>query len=554
MSVTEANWVRHSVHLGIVGVHQSFRRFRQNQYRVWLFGLATIGLGISFGGMGVLYAVLLRSLEGPFSIPGGVRLGVSILWVFAVWFFSQQALMYWRRPTAEAFVLTTVSTRTIVVGMLLTEFLTAWLSLVPLTVLLVCVIGYAFLSPTILLLIPLSVCLFAGSTIVVGYVFGFAYLFVTAQSRRLTNYQNQLLVQLAFLTIVVYLVVQSFGRIPAVWEITTFKWLPTSWFADIAVYGTPVRAPLDRALAGVLGSLVTISAGGFLVIHLAGAYWMTDRGSTTSGDGKTTTGSQSPNETLAASISPFVIPGFVSQPTQRVAQIVLLRLRRTPRRLLFLFSVSISFVIYLGFLHTQFERSQSLVPIVCLLFFPWFAGVTFGLNPLGDEGSVLPATLTSSVSGQQYVRGLMLPGLLYSLPLTLLCVFVGNIISAYSLGIQTGFVISSVILNVVAVALAPAIGMRIPRFSSSMITQSDEIMPPSMTAIFVYTLAVGLLGGGVLFVLLAPINVYELIINESGLVKWVRLGCVVGWLGITLAIARVGYNDAIRKFEQYTVY
>jgi len=39
-----------------------------------------------------------------------------------------------------------------------------------------------------------------------------------------------------------------------------------------------------------------------------------------------------------------------------------------------------------------------------------FSGVAFGLNPLGDEGDVLPVTLTTTVSGRTFVRGLAILG------------------------------------------------------------------------------------------------------------------------------------------------
>lgn len=554
MSMTEANWMRHSVQLGLAGVRQTIRGLRRNPYRLRLLAIAAIGLGISFGGMGVLYALLLRTIEGPLSIPGEVRLGVSALWVAAVWFFSQRTMLYWRQPRAEAFVLTTVSTRTAAIGMLLTEFFTACLVLLLPTVLLVGIVGYAFLSPVSLLLVPLAVGLFAATALLVGYALGFAYLFVAGRSRGLANQQGQLIVQLVVFAVTVYLVAQFFGGVPAVWEVTSFAWLPISWLVDLAVLGTPVTASLGRALAVVLGSLVVLGGGSLVVERLAGAYWVTDPGSATPESGDTTTGPQSHDGGgLAAGISPLVIPGFVGRPTQRVAQVVLLRLRRAPRRLLFLVTLVVSLGIYLGVIYVQLEDPLALVPVVCVLFFPWLAGAAFGLNPLGDEGAVLPATLTSSISGRGYVRGFMLPGLLYGLPITVLCTLVGAMVSPYPLGVGVGFVVVGVVLHVVSAVLAPAVGMRFPRFSSISVSQNSGIVPPSMTAIIVYSLAVGLLGGSTLFALLAPVSLYDVVTNGVIPVGWARLTGVVGGLGIAVVVARWGYTAAARRFVQYTV-
>lgn len=554
MSRTEANWMRHSVQLGLVGTRQTIRDIRRNPYRFRLLVFSTICLVISFGGMGVLYALLLRTFDTPISVPGGVRLGVSVLWMGAVWFFGQRTLLYWRRPRAGAFVLTTVSTRTAAVGMLFTEFFIACVFLTLPTLLLIGVVGYAFLSPVSLLLVPLTVGLFAASAIVVGYVLGFAYLFVAARSRGIANQRGQLTVQLVLFAVVVYLVAQFLGGIPAVWEVITFAWLPTSWLVDLAILGTPVTASLGRALAGVTGNLVVIGGGTLIIERLAGTYWVTDPGSAPHDGGNTASSSRSHDGgTLAAGISPLVIPRFAGRPTQRVAQIALLRLYRAPRRLLFLVTIVISLGIYLGVIYVQLDDPLSLVPAVCALFFPWFAGAAFGLNPLGDEGAVLPATLTTSISGRQFVRGLMLPGLLYGLPITVLCTLVGSMVSPYPVGVQVGFVCISAVLTVVAVGLAPAVGMRFPRFSAVTISQSGGVVPPSMTAIIVYSVLVGLLGGGAVFTLLAPASLFEFVTGSLVSVGLLRIGSITGILGIALVLVRWSYRNTARRFQQYTL-
>ncbi|MGN8216401.1 hypothetical protein [Halococcus salifodinae] len=552
--MTEANWMRHSIQLGIVGVRRILRGLRRNPYQIRLLTVSGIALGIFLGGMGVLFALLLRTLDAPISIPNEVRLTVSALWVGVVWFLGQRALLYWRRPKAEAFVLTTVSTRTAAVSMLLTEFFAACLFLVLPTVLLVGVVGYAFLSPVSLLLVPLAVGLFAASATVVGYALGFVYLVVNARSRRFATQQGQLIVQLVLLAVIAYLVIQFLGEIPAVWDVTSFVWLPTSWLVDLASLGTPVSASLGRALAGVLGSLVVIGGGTLVVEHLAGTYWVTDPGSATRDDGDTAPEPRSHDSgTLAAGISPLVIPRFVGRPTQRVAQLVLLRLRRAPRRLLFLFTLVVSLGIYFGVVYTQLDDPLSLVPVVCALFFPWLAGAAFGLNPLGDEGTVLPATLTSSISGRQFVGGLMLPGLLYGLPITVLCTLVGSMMSSYPLEVQVGFVCISAVLTVVAVGLAPAVGMHSPRFSAVTISQSGGVVPPSMTAIIVYSVLVGLLGGGAIFALLAPASLFEFVTGSLVSVGLLRIGSITGVLGIALVLVRWSYRNTARRFRQYTL-
>lgn len=357
-----------------------------------------------------------------------------------------------------------------------------------------------------------------------------------------------------FLAVVGYLVATILADLPAIWELASFSWVPMSWLVDFAVLGTPVTVSLGRALAGVTGGVLVIGGGSIIVERLAGAYWVTDPGSTTYDSSETTPSSRSHDAgTLAEGISPLVIPGIVGRPTQRVAQMVLLRLRRAPRRLLFLVTMVISLGIYLGVIYVQLNDPMSLIPVVCALFFPWFAGATFGLNLLGDEGAVLPATLTSSITGRQFVRGLMVPGLLYGLPITVLCTLVGSIVSPYSLRVQAGFIMIGAVLTVVAVGLAPAVGMRFPRFSAVTIGKSGGVVPPSMTAIIVYSLVVGLLGGSAVFALLAPASIYEYIAGGVASVGLMRFSSVVSGLGIGLLVARWCYRAAARQFRRYTL-
>ncbi|WP_050050740.1 hypothetical protein [Halostagnicola sp. A56] len=511
-------------------------------------------MAIWFGGMGILYALLLRSLSGPLSVPGSVRVGVSALWIFAVWFLAQRALLHWRTPRAKSFVLTTVSIRTATVGMLLTEFLSACLVLAPLTVLLVGIVGYGFLSPGSLLLVPLAVGLFTASAVVTGYVAGFTYMIVSARSRWQRTQHGQLIVHAVSLIVVGYVVVVLSTDVPVIWEVVSLEWLPTSWFIDIAVFGTPVTSASIRVLAGVSGCLLVVGGGGLLVERLAREYWVARPISTADGTNNTAREKQKHGDgTLAAAVSPVIIPRFVGRPSQCVAQMVVLRLRRAPRRLLLLATTSLSLGIYLSVLSVQSNAPMSVAPVVCVLFVPWFVGAVFGLNPLGDEGNVLPATLTSSISGRQFVRGLLVPGLLYGLPLTILSTLIGGVVSPYSIGVQAWLVVIGAVLTVVAVCLAPAVGMLFPRFSAMTIGQSSDVVPPSMTALVLYSLGIWVLGGALVFALLAPANGSQISIASGVSTEVLRTGGVTGGLGIGLVIARLSYSTAVKRFRQYTV-
>ncbi len=162
------------------------------------------------------------------------------------------------------------------------------------------------------------------------------------------------------------------------------------------------------------GSLV----GGVLSVRLATAYWATDRGAARQ-ESEPSQFQHRGTNTLAAAIAPITIPYIVNVPTRRVAQLVVLRLRRTPRKASFII-IFISISVYAGMISVRMDNLMAVVLVLCSFCLPILVGAVFGLNPLGDEGAALPATLTSSVSGVQYIRGVMLPGLLYGLPLTII--------------------------------------------------------------------------------------------------------------------------------------
>lgn len=549
--MVEPHWFRHSVRLGIVGVRRAIRGLRRNRLRVRLLAFTVITGGLGFGGLGVLFALALRSRTGPIPVPGQIRIGVTALWVFGVWFLAQRAILHWRRLRSEAFVLTTVSRRTAAVGMLITEFLNACVFLVLPTLLVVGVIGYAFRSPVSLLFVTLAVGFFAASALVVGYAFGFGYLFLSTRSRFIAQQEGKLIVQLVFVLVAAYLLVQPVVSLPAVWDVAAFEWLPVSWLVDVAVLGTPVSGSGTFAVAGLLGALVGIGVGTLLVTKLATAYWNTDPGTTARASNGSVSAVRGQSGTLAAAISPLTIPTVVETPTQRVAELVLLRLRRSPRRLLFLVTTIVSLGVSVSVLAVQSARPMALVPIVCAVFLPWIAGAVFGLNPLGDEGAALPATLTSSVSGRQFVRGVMLPGLLYGLPLTIVCTVVSSVLSPYPLVERVSIVLIGVVLTVVAVAFASGVGMRFPRFSAFSIEESREVVPPSITAVAVYSVGMGVLGGGAVLVLLTPLAIYgglEPFGVSASAVRSAGVGCV---LGVTVVVGWWGYRSAVQRFENY---
>lgn len=179
---------------------------------------------------------------------------------------------------------------------------------------------------------------------------------------------------------------------------------------------------MTRAGVTAVGSLLVVVGGIVLVERETTQLWFTDP---VSGEKEndvpehTTPGQDETRTPLADAIAPLGVPAGISQPTRRVAQWSLLRTRRDPRRLNVLLLPVV--MVGSGLFSSGMQAASPWVvfaPATAVLL-PWMAGATFAMNPLGDEGTVLPVTRIS-VSGSAYVRGLMLPGLLFGMPVVVL--------------------------------------------------------------------------------------------------------------------------------------
>ncbi len=549
--MAEREWPRHGLRLGVSGVRRWIRQLQRNRLRLRLLGFSALSGAIGFGGTGVFVALSLRVNDGPILIPGQLRLGVAGLWVFLVWFFAQRAITHWSHLSKRSFLLTTVSPRAVAVGMLLTEFMTAVFVLVLPVTLLVGIIGIAFLSLSTVFLTIVAVGLSIATTIVVGYALGFGSFFVNDTLGFPDQLKGDLGVHLVLLAVTGYVVAVVVFDAPAIWNAVSFEWIPMGWLVDFAVLGTPVVISVERAVAGFIGSIAVVIIGSLVVESLATTYWCMD--TKTGRSASTVDYSRTQGESsLITALSPLSVPDVVSTPTRRVAAVVMLRIRREPRRMTIVGTVALSLALWIGVALTQLAQPMRLVPLACAVFIPWLAGALFSINPLGDEGVVLPATLTSPISGTQYVHGLMLPGALYGTPLACFLTLATGIAGPYTIFEVTGLVLLALLLTPIAVLVGITTGMYFPRFSSLTIGD-DDIAQPSMIAIALYSACISGLGGTLIALFFAPQTAFSPfgLIGLSPSVS--RVLIIGGLLGGSLLFAALCYHSAISRFEGWYV-
>ncbi|EMA38352.1 hypothetical protein [Halococcus hamelinensis] len=551
--MAESRWARHALGIGLFEFRRSVRAIRRDKARLGMMALAVVGPSAVLTALLAVFASEIRGI-GPLSVPNAVRGMVALFWLFAVFIVGQRMVSAHAHVEAESMMLTSVSARAVAGGLVVAETLRvlAYVGLYAVVGTAAAVLLFGSLAS--LVLVPTTTVLFAATAVVAATACGYAVAWLIASSPFVARHKTVLGIVAALALMGVYLlfIYSPLGIVSP----TSLAWLPMAWFVDLATTGSPFVGSPIRAAGALLGSLLLVVVGGALVEREAVALWFTEpvnpdadgatRETVDSGAARF-----SHRGALAAAVSPLVVPDRLSTPTRRVAEWTLLRTRRDPNRTTFLlvpvFAIGSSLV-------SSGYQSGSVTAVaapLCAVMLPWLAGALFALNPLGDEGRVLPMTLTT-VPGRQYVRGLMTPGLLLGLPAVLVVTAVASVFSPYTLVRRIETVVLGGALTVIAVAIAPAVGMAFPRFSAISVGRSDDVLPPRMTAVFVHLVAVVVPGGLLVLLTVVPGLTRGLLGALFGSLPALLLGLLAGSPGGPVSMAAGwfdGLGDAIRALD-----
>lgn len=589
--MAESNWFRHALRVGAFEFRRSVRAIRRDRARAFLMAAGLVLPSFLLAGFLYLFAGVIRDV-GTVTLPPVARGTVALLWLFGAFVATQRVVSARPRIDAEPLMLTTVSARTVAGGLLVAETLRvlAYLGL-PVLVLTGGSV-YLFGSLESLLFLPLSAVLLGLTAVLAGMVLGYAIALLIATSPLVARHRTVLGGVAVLLAMGGYLLVTlpGFGGV----DQEALAVLPVGWFVDLAVVGRPIRGSTIRASVVVAGSLLVVFVGVVLVEREAVRLWFTDPVTGEEGIGEGTEAAaervtgigQGTRTALADGIAPLAIPRRVSQPTRRVAQWSVLRTRRDPRRLNFLLLPVV--MVGSGLVSTGLQAGNPwavFAPAVAVLL-PWMAGATFAMNPFGDEGTVLPVTLTS-IPGAAYVRGSMLPGLLFGLPLVVLVTAGAALAGPFAPPVVVGLVGVSLLATAVAVTTAPAVGMWFPRFSAISIGQSREVVPPRLLTTAFHFAGITAPGAFLTLLLLDPVFARAVVAGLVGFLPaalvglaagsgdgalvavgtWFRgVGTAVESVGVgsfqitaaglfvlaAVVVAAVSYRLAVRRFDRYS--
>ncbi|WP_135805384.1 hypothetical protein [Halorussus marinus] len=499
--MAEPGWPRHALDVGLFEFRRSVRAIWADKARFALMSLGVVIPSASLGAFVVVFADAIRGVDA-LALPAQLRGTVALFWLFGVFVVGQRVASARTRVDAEPLMLTTVSARTIAAGLAIAETLRifAYLGLPVLVATGAAV--YLFESVASLVAVPAAALLFTATAVVVGSTAGYAVALLVATSRFVARHKTVLgsAASLGAMGLYFLFLYPELGGVSQAW----LAWLPVGWFVDLAAVGTPLVGSQTRTLVVLPASLAILAAGGVAVERTAVSLWFTDPVSVEESEGPApeTSGASRP-DALAAAVAPLAIPRAVSVPVRRVGEWALLRTRRDPNRLTFLFLPVLavgSAIISSGL---QSGAIGALLAPIAAVVVPWLAGALFAMNPFGDEGAVLPVTLTA-VSGRQFVRGLMVPGAVYGLPIAVVATGAATLASPYGLAERAGLVALAAYATCVSVAVAPAIGMALPRFSAISVGQSRDVLPPRMTAVIAHIAVTALPAGWLAALVVAP--------------------------------------------------
>lgn len=537
--MAEEHWLRHAMRMGWFEYKHSVRSIRADTGRFVLLSAAMLFPTLLLTGLVVLFASVIRGATVEYSLGPSVRGSVAMFWLFGTFFLTQRAATAFSELVAEPFVLTTVSSRTAVVGSLVAESLRVGTYMAPIGLLVTATATYAFGSAATPLMAIAVGCLFVASAVTTGRSFGYGAAWLVARVPVIARHKGTLGGAIVLVFFGLYALVQI-PSLPISVDPATLGVVPVGWLVDLLAVGTPVGWSLGHAVGGLISAGFIVATGVVLATRIASSLWFAEAVDTsttnpTTKRGRVPTEDSDKYGALNRALGPVSVP-FVSGPVRTVAEWTLFRARREPQRLNFLFVPVFGLGSALVSTLVQGDGSLAILGPAVALLSGWTVGAAFALNPFGDEGPVLPVTLIA-VSGRSFVRGLVTASVLW-LPVVAVLTAVSSFVGGYGLGSTFALALAGCLIAVVGALLSPAIGMWLPRYSAIRIGSSDEVRPPRLVA-------------GILHFTLVCLPGVPLVWSAAGSFSPLRVALGTGLALGGIVTGSLAYVVAVRRFERY---
>jgi len=496
-----------------------------------------VGLVVGAGGM--LLATLVLSAGVVVLGPNVRELGTAALapargaaataWLFVVAMAAFRTLAVIGEVDAAPAVLLSVGPRTLLGGLLLAEAV-RWTLQLGLPVAVLAGATAVGLSPLAGAAVAALAALLLATGLPVGYAVGQAVRLLV----RTVPTVRRLRIPLVLAGSVAYFwLFVEFGSVAEVLART-----PVGWASDAVVLAALGVGDPALAAAGVAGLGASAGGGWLAARRLTVLNWFGDPPAPEEG----TTDDGAVVDRLTGGLD-----AVASRPTRAIARATLLRARRAPLRLSYALVPAFA---YAGYLAPSLSEGE--VPAAAATmaagYAAWAVGAAFTLNPLGDEGPLLPVTVASGVGGRAFVRGRLVAAWAAGLPPAVLAVAAAGLAVGHgpvTLALTEAY---AVVLSVVAPVLAAGVGSAVPNFEARRVGLGSEAVVPSSVALFGFLAALGVValpGGAALLLSGLPV------VSVGG----ARLGAagVAGTAALGAVGAGLAYRYAAGRFESYEV-
>jgi ABC-2 type transport system permease protein len=499
------------------------------------------------GGVAVLFGLLLTAGAGIVGLaagqgvaddPSGVletaSLAPASIAVFTLFLTAYLTVIQLGGIDARDGYLTTVPARDVVGGLLVAGYLRIG-GMVGVPLLVACG-GFAAGAgePLVFPLAALGVFLLVSVSYLVGFPLGAAAAYLLGQSTTVERFKP-LLGLAAFVAYFGLILTNTLGEAvePLV---AVVRASPIAWFADLALLPAVPGASTLQASVALASSPVVGVLGVLASVRVSERRWYDDGVDTNAEEGESASGGP--------------LDSLLGRQTAWVARKSWLRARRAPIKLLF---VAYPLFVLVSPIQRSVEAGQvtATLPATVALYGAWLTGALFTLNPLGDEGAVLPVTTITGVSGREFVGGLVAASTVVGLPLTLVVTTVLAVLSPLSPLAVACTVAAAAVLPPLAATVAAGVGTEFPKYEATNVTRSREAVVPSMWAFTGYTL-VFLVTAGFATGVQAPVVADPLADAVGTSAAAVRVGGLT--VGVVLAgiAAALGARRAVQTFDEYT--
>jgi len=362
-----------------------------------------------------------------------------------------------------------------------------------------------------------------------GYVAGLAALVALRRSAFVREHRLLVGSPLVMLYFGLFVGSRQAGALLAEW--------PIAWHADVALASIGGGEP-RLAAAALVGTPLALAGLWAVATRLAGLAWIADPPKAPESDA-----GAEPAGLLGTLDKPLA--ATCSRPTRAVTRALWLRVRRRPQALLYVF-LPLVVLLSVGY---EFARAvPSALPALVAVYGAGAVGAGATLNPLGNEGRGLPATLTTPGSARHVVRGYLvsaaLPGGLLVATLTagVAAAASGSIAVAASAGLF------GAALSILLPAIAIGVGTVLPEFDAIRPAENAGVTVPHVYAVVAYSGAIGAVGAPVLA------GLYLAGAGSSGVPAGpAAVAGAAGTLLVAGALAGLSYRRSVRTFETYLV-